>query len=401
MEDFKWLENAMTSNTTPIPYIVETSGQYDSSYAGWKAFNGTNISSSDCWSSNENNGWISFYIGDKYKIGGIAITSRVSEVTGAPKDFKVYCSNDNVNWVEVLYKTNEISWSSSEKRIYYFDKIINGKFIKLDVISNNGRVRLDVGQINIYCTPLKKRMVLQNDNSYYSLSENTLIHLPDNSHKNMILHGIEQSKEIQLDVPFTKHNYLNDTPVDGASGKVFTHDIGKINALGIREIKENKSFEPIFTWYETKMTSNNAPSPLVASASSENLPRLAWKAFQTYVTSTTIDDCWLTNSGETLGWIQLDFGTVKTISQLKMMGRNSSTGDKPMEFTVSGSNDGTNFTELQRFKQTIDWASNTERLFILNKSHSFRYYRINILNNNGHSVSGIARIQFGYKREVK
>ncbi|OXS65739.1 hypothetical protein B1B04_24850 [Lysinibacillus sp. KCTC 33748] len=70
---------------------------------------------------------------------------------------------------------------------------------------------------------------------HYSLAENTLIHIPDNSPKNMILHGIEQGKEIQLDVPFDKHRYFNDKPVDGASGKVFTHSIGKINTLNITE----------------------------------------------------------------------------------------------------------------------------------------------------------------------
>ncbi|WP_223553112.1 hypothetical protein [Lysinibacillus sphaericus] len=72
---------------------------------------------------------------------------------------------------------------------------------------------------------------------HYSLSDSTLIHMPDNSAKNMILHGIEQGKEIQLDVPFDKHRYFNDTPVANVSGKVFTHDIGIINTLNIKEVR--------------------------------------------------------------------------------------------------------------------------------------------------------------------
>ncbi|MGE8038029.1 hypothetical protein [Lysinibacillus sp. NPDC093692] len=70
---------------------------------------------------------------------------------------------------------------------------------------------------------------------HYSLSDKTLIHLPDHSTENMILHGIEQGQEIQLDIPFTKHRYFNDTPIANVSGKVFTHDIGKINTLNIKE----------------------------------------------------------------------------------------------------------------------------------------------------------------------
>ncbi|OXS65583.1 hypothetical protein B1B04_24965 [Lysinibacillus sp. KCTC 33748] len=118
-----------------------------------------------------------------------------------------------------------------------------------------------------------KKLALKNPSDcdkIYSLSENTLIHLLDSSDKNMILHGIEQGKEIQLDIPFDKHRHFNDTPVANVSGKVFTHDIGKVNTLNIIEIGEKKKFEPIYTWYNTNMTSDTAPAPLVASASSVN-----------------------------------------------------------------------------------------------------------------------------------
>lgn len=41
----------------------------------------------------------------------------------------------------------------------------------------------------------------------YSLDNKTLIHLPSSSDKNMISHGIEAGKIIQLDVDFNKINY--------------------------------------------------------------------------------------------------------------------------------------------------------------------------------------------------
>ncbi|AJK88693.1 MULTISPECIES: SPRY domain-containing protein [Lysinibacillus] len=84
-----------------------------------------------------------------------------------------------------------------------------------------------------------KRMTIKNPtiDKLYSLSDNTLIHLPDNTTESIIEHGVEQGKIIQLDVPFDKHRYFNNTPVDGTSGKVFTHDIGVINTLNIREVK--------------------------------------------------------------------------------------------------------------------------------------------------------------------
>jgi len=55
-----------------------------------------------------------------------------------------------------------------------------------------------------------KKIILKNDdlNKFYSLSDNTLIHLPDATNENIILHGIEQGKDIQLNVPFNKHRYI-------------------------------------------------------------------------------------------------------------------------------------------------------------------------------------------------
>lgn len=78
------------------------------------------------------------------------------------------------------------------------------------------------------------RLILQNSlsNEYYSLSDNTLIHLPNNSDKNMISYGIEQGKEIQLDVPFDKMKYVNETP----NGKIFAQDISNANTINVREV---------------------------------------------------------------------------------------------------------------------------------------------------------------------
>ena len=94
-------------------------------------------------------------------------------------------------------------------------------------------------EVRAYNQKLIKSFVTINNNSgkYYSLDNSILIHLPNSSTKNMILHGIEQGKEVQLDVPFTRHNYVNESPVANKSGKVFTHDIGRINTLNIKEVK--------------------------------------------------------------------------------------------------------------------------------------------------------------------
>ncbi|MFJ7982414.1 hypothetical protein ACIQ1D_19310 [Lysinibacillus xylanilyticus] len=88
-----------------------------------------------------------------------------------------------------------------------------------------------------------KRLAIQDPikNQYYSLSEKTLIHLPDTSDKNMILHGIEQGKEIQLDVPFDKVKFVPYESEDIGNGyKTFSIKVDNTNNHSVinTEIKE-------------------------------------------------------------------------------------------------------------------------------------------------------------------
>lgn len=241
----------------------------------------------------------------------------------------------------------------------------------------------------------------QTTNEHYSLVDNTLIHLPDNSPKNMILHGIEQGKEIQLDVPFDKHRYFNDTPINGASGKVFTHDIGIINTLSIKEIRENKVFEPIYIWYETNMTANNAPFPLVASASSINGTLYEpFKAFDGITTDGATYNTWASASAQHLeSWLKIDFGAEKKVNCVALTSRRIENIDQmPKSFAIEGSNDNTQWTELGSFSKS-DWQAITTYIFTL-QSGNYRYYKIVNHTTNGSNVASWCDIKYGYKREV-
>ncbi|UPW81594.1 discoidin domain-containing protein [Lysinibacillus sp. Ag94] len=254
--------------------------------------------------------------------------------------------------------------------------------------------------------PIRK-MVLQNPSNstqYYSLSDNTLIHLPDNSHKNMILHGIEQGKEVQLDVPFDKHRYFNDTPVANVSGKVFTHDIGKINTLSIKEIRENKSI--VTTWYETNMTSNNTPTPLVASASSiysnDFMPYIPFSASPS--TGNT-QDCWASVNGVTNGWLKIDYGKEIIVNTYRLRNRYSTSSpliaNMPKTWTIEASNNNSDWTTIHSVNNYTNWVEHQESFFTFDNTKKFRYYRINISQiNGGNNYVAIGKLLFG-AREVK
>ncbi|MGN4125840.1 discoidin domain-containing protein [Lysinibacillus sphaericus] len=267
-------------------------------------------------------------------------------------------------------------------------------------INDNGELRLPY-----------MRLIVKNPttNQHYSLADNTLIPLPDSSTKNMILHGIEQGKEIQLDLPFDKHRHFNENPVANVSGKVFMQDIGVINTLSIKEFKENQNFEPIYTWYNTNMTSNNSPSPLVASASSVySGDYYPFRAFDDSLVgaSNGADNTWITTNGVRTGWIQLDFGTPTKVNLFRLTPRqngvtNVGIDSMPKNFNLLGSNNGVDYDIIKNYVNE-SWVHHTQnRQFVLDKVVDYRYYKIDVLENNGGSLyMAIGEISFGITREV-
>lgn len=410
--ELKNLIPTMTSDTAPSGQSFGD-GLLDSSlYKYWYAFNDVD---SQSWTSA--NLAFPHYIGyeftSKTKITQYTIRSRNfdnNDLTAMAKSWEFQGSDDNSNWVTIDTRAN-IVWTSKAQDInFLLGRAVEYKYYRLKVIENNGYAQklCTIGQLKLfYDGSIFNRITIKSSTTddYYSLSENTLIHLPDNSSKNMILHGIEQDKEIQLDVPFDKHRYFNDATVANASGKVFTHDIGntigKINTLNIKEFRDT-NFEPIYTWYETNMTSATAPSPFVASASSEyNTNYSAWKAFNG--SNSTDADGWLTADGVTTGWIQLDFGKEVVFNMVALTSspvRNANVSS-PKDFNIDGSNDGVNYDTIRSITGEENWKPDEMRQYLINPLKKYRYWRIDIKQNNGHIFSKIGEIRFCNKREVK
>ncbi len=233
---------------------------------------------------------------------------------------------------------------------------------------------------------------------YYSLSDSTLIYMPNTSSKNMISYGVKEDNEVQLDIPFNKIKYVIDSPFNNVSGKVFTQDIGKIKTLNIKEVKKD-DVGSIYTWYNTNMTSNTTPSPFVASASNiHSSPYEAFKAFNGINSSSS--DSWVTPEHVGVGtWVQLFFGKETKIDRLKMSSRNDSFySQAPLGFKLLYSSNGSQWTEAQLFNTPAWTLPNETRTFVLNKSLIAQYLRIEVTDISDSNVS-IGEIQFGYKGE--
>lgn len=148
------------------------------------------------------------------------------------------------------YSQATTSTNTTQYLVYEIENLALKEHSVEVIIKSNGGAHLDavdiddIGELKpyneiIYVT----KMSIKNPTTQqcYSLDNKTLIHLPDSSNKNMILHGIEAGKEIRLDEPFDKVNYISELSniEQGTSGKVITQSLIKpINKIiKISEVK--------------------------------------------------------------------------------------------------------------------------------------------------------------------
>lgn len=219
-----WYLTNMTSNTAPPPLVASASANHANGGASWGAFNGL---STGQWITPDNSGanqWIQIDFGEVLKVDLVKLNARNDNFFYQnPYKFKIQYSLDSVTWHETEIIESHKFTSTSDSFTYKLKNIISGRYFRLYVtelfIGNNN---ISIGEIT-YGYNNMNRLIIQNPltNQSYSLSDNTLIHLPSASNKNMILFGIEQGKEIQLDVPFTKIKYVQDTSENLGEGKVF------------------------------------------------------------------------------------------------------------------------------------------------------------------------------------
>lgn len=160
------------------------------------------------------------------------------------------------------------------------------------------------------------------------------------------------------------------------------------------------SLESIDTWYETNMTSNTAPSPFVASASGHyGAGYEAYKAFNG--TAINASDTWIGAGNTKTGWVQIDYGvsSPRIANILELKGRNSSVlTDNVKDFNILGSNDNSIFKTLAEIRNQKDWQAIETRRYSFNNDKPYRYYRIQVLDNNGYNYVAIGDILFSYDK---
>jgi F5/8 type C domain len=124
------------------------------------------------------------------------------------------------------------------------------------------------------------------------------------------------------------------------------------------------------------MTADNAPSPYVASASSEYSGEAAWEAFDGVLTN-----YWLGSSGLP-AWLEIDLGTAQVVGSYSIQADSVNPlplAAMPAAWTLQGSNDGTTWNIVDAQEGQPAWASSELRTFTCHvETAAYRYFRVYI-----------------------
>lgn len=138
-----------------------------------------------------------------------------------------------------------------------------------------------------------------------------------------------------------------------------------------------------------EMTSNSTPSPYVASASSE-LVSPAYAAYKAMADDGSgISQVWITNETSS-GWLKIDLGLANATAIKKYTvtsGASALDGAEraPKDWTLQGSNNDSDWDTLDTVTGETSWGEPETRSFTFSNDTVYRYYKLNITDNNGNA----------------
>lgn len=179
----------------------------------------------------------------------------------------------------------------------------------------------------------------------------------------------------------------------------FAYNVNIQEKMLLEKEGQGYSINTINQKHETKMTSNTAPSPLVASASgSYSSSYYPWKAFNGLNADSL---SWATPADTISGWIQIDYGIPKVANVVYVSSRNTNQPSSSIkDFLILGSNDNSKFDTLATITNQTNWKQAETRKFTFQNDNSYRYYRCQVLSNNGFTYSDIGQLLYAQENTI-
>lgn len=386
------------------------SGTYGD-YTGWKALDGKN-GSGDKWAKTVSaNNPAELTIKFKKRkpiINAFTITPppiNSASSVDHPKHFKLQASDDGSSWIDVFEHTAGIGGSRTR---FGFNNQQAYSYYRFSVLSTNGGNQVQIGEIE-FESENKQRNI---ETKIRLLKGGTKSGDQDNEWDKYIVNSTLNGKITAGDTAVWNWGIFSwsSTTTTGtgrarrgqntSSGFSESSTNTAITGIGFRpvlKIKANfrikslilsngeyKTLKDSYTVTERTatpinivMTSDNIPSPFVASASSALPNYPAYLAFDGI--NATVFDCWVCPSNS--GWLKIDLGTQIVVGNYEIAKGYRFADDAPKEWTFEGSNNDADWTILDAQTNQVNWTKGETRSYMVAKPMSFRYYRVNVVIN--------------------
>lgn len=145
------------------------------------------------------------------------------------------------------------------------------------------------------------------------------------------------------------------------------------------------------------MVSNTSPQGVAAASSIFNS---SFDAFHAFDDVNTINNKWVAASGTVTGNVSYDYGSgvTKIITYYSITGvpaDENLPNRAPKTWTFEGSNNGSTWTTLDARTNVPAWSMGEKRVYAVNNTTGYRYYRVNVSANQGDStILAIAELEF-------
>jgi len=140
---------ALTSNTDEN--ITVSASSTLNAYHAWYAFDNKFSGNNEIWETYgfTSPEWLKIDFNDNLIINKYRIRPYNLDQSGAPKDWILQASNDNINWDNLDTRVNETTWTTETFNTYTFVNSKSYRYYRLYVSDENGRGYLDIDEFEL------------------------------------------------------------------------------------------------------------------------------------------------------------------------------------------------------------------------------------------------------------
>jgi hypothetical protein len=360
-------------------YTASASSEYDANYRAWEAFNNIYEPNGDAWMCENNNAlypsagnyayngsrqlasntplgeWLKLELRYKLVLSHIRIVARDGQSARAPEDFKIFGSNDNITWSEILSETGVAPGEHDGTPTYYdADTTTNAyKYFAMVITRTVSSENAGLAEWELY-----------------GHKENDLIRFPDATNVRKY-----------PDTAMASHGPQKGYTVSG-TGEISTGGEGSYTNY-YAFLAFNQQFENNYdAWhsdpdYDSGTGNYNGAIPSVG---------------RTTVGATNYDG----------HYIQLQLPNRVKVSYLTLQPQYGSTSDftsrLPKDFIVFGSNNGSSWNVVKSITG-VTGIESVDTTVNIDSSDYYQYFRLLVTKNGGNSYTTIGKLQF-YGTEV-